>query len=418
MVSLQRSDDLTRHLKIARIRSEAVSRRVPQSCKTYAFHSRRHHNGLLTIGYLSANFNRHPVAFQIGGLFRCHDRRRYRILGYAIGPDDGSDIANDIRKSCDGFRDLNQLGHEAAARTIYDDGVDILVDLMGHTRGNRMEIIAHRPAPIIVNYLGFLASTGATFVDYLICDRIVVPPAHAPYYSEKLVHLPHSYQINDNRLKISLRKYAPREIGLAEGRFVFCSFNNPAKIDPVIFDAWMTILRQVKNSVLWLQGGNDRARQNLNQQAFRRDVDPGRLIHAPTLPLSEHLARLKLAHLALDTRLYNGGATTSNALWAGVPVITVPGGDFVSRMSASALSAMELTDLMCPDVDAYVKLAVDLAGNPERLAAVRRRVEKNRHTTPFFNTQRFVRNLEKAYWCMWKIYQEGKPPHPIRIVEE
>jgi predicted O-linked N-acetylglucosamine transferase (SPINDLY family) len=418
LVSLQRCDEPTRHLKIARIRAEAVSRRVPPSDNTFDFHGRRRPNGPLTIGYLSANFNRHPVAFQIGGLFRCHDRSRYRTLGYAIGPDDGSDIAKDIRKSCDGFRDLDQMGHEAAARIIYDDAVDILVDLMGHTRGNRMEIIARRPAPIIVNYLGFLASTGATFVDYLICDRIVVPPAHAPHYSEKLVHLPHSYQINDDRLNISPRRVTRQEVGLPENQFVFCSFNNPAKIDPVIFDAWMTILRQVKNSVLWLQGGNDRARQNLNRQAYRLGIDPNRLIHAPTLPLSDHLARLKHAHLALDTRLYNGGATTSNALWAGVPVITVPGGDFVSRMSASALSAMELTDLICPDVETYVKLAVDLAGDQERLAAVRRRVETHRRTTPFFDTQRFVRNLERAYGCMWKIFEEGKPPQPIRIGEE
>ena len=232
------------------------------------------------------------------------------------------------------------------------------------------------------------------------------------------MHLPHSYQINDDRLIISSRTFTPKEAGLPDGRFVFCSFNNPAKIDPVIFDAWMTILRGVKESVLWLQGGNDRARKNLNRQANRRGVSPDRLIHAPGLPLSDHLARLKLAHLALDTRLYNGGATTSNALWAGVPVITVPGGDFVSRMSASALSAMGLTDLICPDVDAYIRLAVDLAENRNRLAAVQRRVETNRHTTPFFDTRRFVRNLEQAYLCMWKIFQEGKPPQPIRILEE
>jgi predicted O-linked N-acetylglucosamine transferase (SPINDLY family) len=339
-------------------------------------------------------------------------------MGYAIGPDDGSDIAKRIRKSCDGFRDLNHIGHDEAARIIHDDGVDILIDLMGHTRGNRMEIIARRPAPIIASYLGFLASTGATFVDYLICDPIVVPPAHAPHYSENLVHLPHSYQINDDRLKILHRKFSPQEAGLTEGQFVFCSFNNPAKIDPVIFDAWMTILRRVRGSVLWLQGGNDLARKNLNRQAYRRGVDPDRLIHAPTLPLSNHLARLKLAHLALDTRLYNGGATTSNALWAGVPLITVPGGDFVSRMSASALSAMGLADLICPDVDAYVQLAVDLAGDRNRLAAVRRRVEMNRHTTPFFDTQRFVRTLERAYQRMWNIFREGKLPQPIQILAE
>ena len=418
LVSLQRSDDPARHLKIARMRADSVSRSVPQSRNAFDFFGRRRHCGPLTIGYLSGNFNRHPVAFQIGGLFRCHDRNRYRIMGYAIGPDDGSDIAKGLRKSCDGFRDLNHIGHEEAACIIHDDGVDILIDLMGHTRGNRMEIIALRPAPIIVSYLGYLASSGAAFVDYLICDRIVVPPAHDPHYSEKLVHLPDSYQINDDRLKISHRRFTPQEVDLPKGRFVFCSFNNPAKIDPVIFDAWMTILRRVGKSVLWLQGGNDLARQNLNRRAYRRGVDPDRLIHAPTLPLSDHLARLKLAHLVLDTRLYNGGATTSNALWAGVPVITIPGGDFVSRMSASALSAMGLTDLICSDVDAYVRLAVELAGNRNRLAAVRRRVETNRHTTPFFDTQRFVRNLEQAYRCMWDIFQEGKQPQPIRVREK
>lgn len=418
LVSLQRSDDPARHLKIARKRADTVSHSVPKSGNTFDFYGRRRHCGPLTIGYLSSNFNRHPVAFQIGGLFRCHDRNRYRIMGYAIGPDDGSDIAKKIRKSCDGFCDLNHIGHEEAARIIHDDGVDILIDLMGHTRGNRMEIIAKRPAPIIVSYLGYLASTGAAFVDYLICDPTVVPPDHAPHYSEKLVHLPHSYQINDDRLKISPRSFTLQEVDLPKGWFVFCSFNNPAKIDPVIFDAWMTILRRVGKSVLWLQGGNDLARQNLNRRANCRGVDPDRLIHAPTLPLSDHLARLKLAHLALDTRLYNGGATTSNALWAGVPVITIPGGDVVSRMSASALSTMGLADLICSNVDAYAQLAVELAENRKRLAAVRRRVETNRHTTPFFDTQRFVRNLEQAYRCMWKIFQEGKPPRPIQIREK
>lgn len=414
--SLLLADDPARHLACARAWAGAASRRVQAPASRHDFSARRNRRVPLTIGYLSANFNRHPVAYQMGGLFRCHDRRAFRIHGYVFGPDDGSRVRRRIRDGCDRFVDITSMGHAQAARAIREDGVDILVDLMGHTRGNRIDITALRPAPITVAYMGFLGTSGADFIDYLIADPVVVPPAQAVHYTEALVHLPGGYQVNDAELAVADTRERRSDWGLPENGVVFCSFNNPAKIDRGVFAAWMQILGEVEGSVLWLQGGNPMAVENLRRAAAARGVAAERLVFAQAVPLSRHLARLRLADLALDTFVYNGGATTSNALWAGVPVITVPGAAFVSRMSASALTAVGLPELICPDAAAYVHLAVGLARGRERLAALRRRLIHNRTTAPLFDTRRFTKTLESAYLEMWEIYRSGQRPRMIRVV--
>ena len=384
---------------------------------SFSFNRRRRHRSKITIGYLSNNFGNHPVAHQIAGLFKVHNRDDFNIFCYSYGQDNGSVYRKQIEQDCDKFVDLFPLKHAVSASQIYNDGVDILVDLVGHTTRNRLIIGAFRPAPVQVSYLGILGTTGADFFDYIITDKIVTPEDHQPFYSEKFIYMPHCYQINDNSRRIPTKNWTKSDIGLPEDSFVFCSFNNSYKLEPVMFDTWMKILRQVPGSVLWLSRGITTAVENVRSEAEKRGVDPQRLIFAERLSLDEHLARLKFADLALDTRIYNGGATTSNALWASVPVITLLGSHFVSRMSASALAAVGLSELITPSLEEFETLAVQLASNPDRLQALRQKLGGLRLTEPLFDTPRFVRNLEKAYKKIWQIYLEGQIPQPIEIVD-
>jgi protein O-GlcNAc transferase len=256
-----------------------------------------------------------------------------------LGKDDGSYYRARIQNDCDKFVDISSLSFTNAAKCIYEDQVDILVDLKGYTKDNRLAICALRPAPIQVSYLGFPGTTGADFLDYLITDKIVTPEDHAFYYSENFVYLPHCYQVNDHTQPISNKDWKKTDIGLPESCFVFCCFNHPYKIDSVMFDVRMRILQQVPESVLWLLSGNKIAEKNLRREAEARGVKSERLIFAEMLPKDEHLGRLKFADLNLDTRIVNGHATTSDALWAGVPVITLQGSNFASRVSSSILFA-------------------------------------------------------------------------------
>jgi protein O-GlcNAc transferase len=288
---------------------------------------------------------------------------------------------------------------------------------MGHTRGNRLEICALRPAPIQVSYLGFLGTTGSDFIDYIITDKIVTPKEHAPFYSEKFAYLPHCYQVNDNSQRISKRTFRRKDCGLSNEDFVFCCFNQPYKIDSVIFETWMNILREVPKSALWLLRQNRAAQRNLVQAAATKGIAPDRLVFANALPLEEHLTRLKLADLALDTRIYNGGATTSNALWSGVPVITLQGNHFVSRITSSSLSAFGLHELVTQCTEQYESIAVRLGKHPEELEAVKKKLAKNRLVEPLFDSSRFARNIERAYKEMWRIFIAGESPRQIEVNE-
>ncbi len=414
-VSLVRGVPPRRQLEIARSWAGRVARVAAVTGRAFARKPAHGRDAPLIIGYLSANFRNHPMAHLMAGLFELHDRDRFRVHGYAFGPDDGSDYRRRIADGCDRFTDIDALGHAEAAERIRADGVDILVDLMGHTHGNRMAICALRPAPLQVRYLGLAGTSGADWYDYIICDRTVVPPELAQFYSEAPVYMPHCYQVNDHRQPVSTRTWTRQEAGLPETGPVLCCFNSAYKIDPVIFDAWMAVLRQVPESVLWLLEPTDTARRHLLERAAACGVDPRRLVFAPKLPKPDHLARLKLADLGLDTRLVNGAATTSDALWAGVPVVTLKGDQFASRMSASILSAAGLAELVTCTPQAYVSLAAALASDSLRLAALRHRLEEQRRIRPLFDTRRFVGDLETALLAAWRRLSANLPPAPVDI---
>jgi protein O-GlcNAc transferase len=417
MFSIRRHADPRKNLAVAKSWSDSISKRMSNSEINFSFDDRKVHKKKIVVGYLSNDFKNQAVMHLMVGLFRSHNRKKFKILCFSHGKDDNSDYRRQIKQHCDQFIDIEKLPHEGAAKRINEQQVDILVDLMGHTRGNRLEICALRPAPIQVSYLGFLGSTGSDFIDYIITDKIVTPEKHASFYSEKFVYLPHCYQVNNNYQRISEKTFRRKDCCLPNEDFVFCCFNQPYKIDSIIFETWMNILREVPKSVLWLLRQNDAAKRNLIHAAATSGIATDRLVFADALPLEEHLARLKLADLALDTRTYNGGATTSNALWSGVPVITIEGSHFVSRMTSSSLSAIGLHELVTQSPEQYKSTAVRLAKNPEKLDAVKKKLTKNRLVEPLFDSSRFACNIERAYEKMWRIFITGESPRQIEVNE-
>jgi predicted O-linked N-acetylglucosamine transferase (SPINDLY family) len=372
----------------------------------------------LRIGYVSADYHNHATMHLMGGLFRRHDRNRFEIYAYSLGADDGSDYRKRAIEEVDHFFDIALLSNEDAARKIHADGIHILVDLKGYTGSARPGIFPHRPAPIQVSYLGYPGTLGGDFMDYVLADPIVTPPEHQPYYTEKLVLLPHAYQINDNTQPIADEPSSRMACDLPDHAFVFCCFNSPYKIDPTIFTAWMEILKQTKNSVLWLFSGDATVIGNLRRQAEQRGVDGQRLRFASSLPKPHHLARLRLADLFLDTRFYNAHTTASDALWAGLPLITVPGETFAARVAASLLTAVGLPELIVADLEAYVKLAVELAHSSEKRSQLRKKLQDNRLVYPLFDTDLFTKHLERAYTLMWDRWLQGEPATMLVIEAE
>jgi len=416
-VSLARNTDLSRNYAIAKSWGDDIARTVSRLRINFSFDGRRSRKTKIIVGYLSNDFRNHAMAHLTLGLYGLHNREEFKVFCYSYGEDDGSYYSTRIRQDCDKFVDIRKLNHADAARCIYEDRVDILVDLKGYSRGRRSEISALRPAPVQVRYLGLPGTTGADFIGYIITDRIVIPEDHARYYSENFVYLPHCYQINDNTQEISNKDWKKADFGLPENCLVFCSFNQGYKIEPVMFDVWMKVLRLVPGGVLWLPRINETAKRNLRREAEARGVKSSRLVFAEKLQKCEHLARLRLADLALDTRIVNGAITTSDALLAGVPVITMQGSSFASRMSSSILNAIGLPELITHTLEEYESLALDLAHNPDKLQMIRQKLVKNRLMKPLFDTPGFTRNLEKAYKKMWEIFVAGQRPGQIEIVE-
>ncbi len=416
-LSLMKEAHPSHYLAVSQSWSRDLSEKVARTNIHFSFDTRRYEREKIRIGYVSNNFRNHPNAHLTVGLFGLHDRNAFDIICYSYGPDDASSYRKRIRQECDKFVDIRNISDTDAASLIFNDRIDILVDLVGFTRGNRISIFALRPAPIQVRYLGFPGTTGADFFDYFITDRTATPETDALYYTEKFVYMPNCYQVNDHTQKIAKRTWARTELGLPEKGFVFCSFNHPYKIDPLIFDTWMHILSHVPGSVLWLLRGNEIAEKNLKREAGARGVNPGRLIFADLFPKPDHLARLQLAGLALDTRVVNGHITTSDALWAGTPVITVTGNHFISRVSSSILKAVGMPELVTSSLDQYQGLAIHLATHPDELNDVRQRLAANRRTAPLFDTARFTANLENAYREMLNIMISGEKPRQIDVTE-
>jgi protein O-GlcNAc transferase len=343
-------------------------------------------------------------------MLAAHNRQEFEVFGYVANYDDGTRYRRLLCNACDQTRDIYGLSPAAAARRIYADGIHILVEMTGHSKDSLLSIASLRPAPIQVSYLGFLGSTGADYIDYIIADKVVVPPNHTTHYSEKVVYMPHCYQANDNQQIISKGSFDRRDFNLPADGFVYCCFNQPYKIDSQLFSVWMNILKSVDGSVLWLIKSSALARKNLTHAAEKAGVNPARLVFAGFVALEDNLARLKLADLVLDTWQYNGGATTSNALWSGVPVLTVQGNHWVSRMTASALNAIGIPELIAPSRATYQKMAVDMALHPDQLNALRRKLAQQRLKGPLFDTQLFTEHLEKAYQVMWTRYISGMNP--------
>ncbi|MGB7541203.1 MAG: tetratricopeptide repeat protein, partial [Burkholderiales bacterium] len=373
----------------------------------------RAHRQRLRIGYLSADFGKHPVGYLTRSIYALHDRERFEVFGYALTGDDGSDNYRAIASGCDHMIDTRSLSLEQFAERIAADSIDILVDLNGYTRGGRSHVLALRPAPIQAAYVGYPATLGGTLADYFIADGTAVPPHADVFFAEKVVRLPHSYVPASHRSFPAAAVPTRSEEGLPDRGIVFCSFHRHEKIDPAAFRSWMRMLDAVPEGVLWLQAGPGEA--NLRRTARDAGIDPERLIFAAHREHAEHLARQRLADLFLDTRCWNAHTTGSDALWAGVPVITCPGEHLVSRLGASLLHGIGLDELAVGSFDDYEALAIGLAAQPEKLRALKERLEQNRETCPLFDTARLVRNLERAYLEMWRMHESGGPPRAFSL---
>nr|WP_209763706.1 glycosyltransferase family 41 protein [Azospirillum rugosum] len=371
----------------------------------------------LRVGYLSSDFQEHATAALLAELIERHDRRRVEVIGYSYGPDDGGPMRRRLVAAFDRFVDLSAVPHAEAAARIHDDGVDILVDLKGHTQGARIEIPAQRPAPVQAQWLGYPGTMGAPWFDYVIGDPVVTPFDRQADFSERIVQLPSCYQPNDRRRLIGATP-TRAACGLPERGFVFCCFNAPYKITPVLFDLWCRLLTAVPESVLWLLDGAPEVAGNLRREAVRRGVAAERLVVAPRRPPADHLARYRLADLFLDTTPVGAHTTASDALWAGLPVLTVPGDGFASRVGASLLRAVGLPELAVPDLDAYEAAALRLARRPDELAGLKARLSSGRDRAPLFATDRMARALERAYETMWAIHAAGEAPRSFTVPED
>jgi predicted O-linked N-acetylglucosamine transferase (SPINDLY family) len=348
-------------------------------------------------------------------MYALHDRRRFEIFGYSLAGDDGSDNFRAIASGCDRIVDVRSLPLERFAERIAADSIDILVDLNGYTRGGRSRVLALRPAPIQLTYVGYPATLGGTLADYFIADATAVTAPAEALFSEKIVRLPHSYLPASHRSFAMSRTPARSDGGLPDGKFVFCAFHRHEKIDPAAFRSWMRILRAVPKGVLWLQQGPGEA--NLRRHARDAGIDPARLVFAAHRDHPEHLARQQLADLFLDTRLWNAHTTGADALWCGVPLVTLPGEHPASRLGASLLRALGLDELIAKDAAEYEALAIELASHPDRHRELKERLRRNRDTQPLFDVPRYVRNLERAYLEMWRIHESGAPPRPFDVAE-
>ena len=367
----------------------------------------------IRIGYFSADFKKHPIAFLSVELFELHDRSQFEIMAFSCNTEVPSPIRTRLKQSFDQFIDVSEMDDRQIAQLARERGIDIAVDLGGFTADNRTGVFAYRAAPIQVNYLGYPGTMGADFMDYIVTDPILVPRSLETAYTEKVVYLPHSYQVNDRQRVISDKVFTRSELGLPEQGFVFCCFNNNFKILPDIFDLWMRILKAVEGSVLWLYEDNETAAKNLRHAAQQSGINPSRLVFAKRMPLAEHLARHHLANVFLDAFPCNAHTTASDALWAGLPVLTLIGQSFASRVAASLLTAIGLPELITTSPQEYEALAIELAKNPEKLMVLKQKLTSNRLTTPLFDTPQFTKDLERAYVQMYERYQADLVPESI-----
>ena len=369
----------------------------------------------IRVGYLSGEFRAHATSHLLTGVLEEHDDNKFEVFIFDNGWDDNSDLRRRIDACAYKIVYIANISDAMAANAIQNAGIDILINLNGYNGDHRTGIFARRPAPIQVNYLGFPGTLGSDYIDYIIADRFVIPEDRRSFYTEKVVHLPHCYQPNDATKRIGTTIFKRAELGLPEYGFVFCCFNNSYKIVPDVFDCWARILKRIDGSILWLLKNNALAASNLTKEAVARDISPDRLIFADRMPLADHLARHQLAGLFLDTLPYNAHTTASDALWAGLPVLTQTGTTFPGRVATSLLNAVGLPELAVRTQQEYEETAIHLATHPAELALLRNKLLKNKPTAPLFNTRQYARHLEEAFRVMFDRYKQGVNPDHIKI---
>lgn len=411
LAALSLEDSPERH----RLRSELYAKQKYKQEPT-AFDARPNTKpGRLRIGYFSADCQEHPVAYLMAKVFEVHDRERFETYGYSIAPAKDDDMRRRLTKAFDFFKDVQHLNDQEIAILARQDKIDIAIDLTGYTRSGRSGVFANRAAPVQINYLGYPGTMGADFIDYIIADKNLIPLKSQIFYSEKPIYLPHQYQAQDDDLSISQELPSRSTLGLPESGFVFCAINSPNKIRASEFDIWMRLLQRVSGSVLWLLESNRWIKGNLLKEAAARGINSERLIFTPKRPHGEYLAQFQQADLYLDTFIYNAGATASNALWAGLPVLTKLGNGYTARMAGSLLNSIGLPELITSTETEYEELAFKLATEPARLANIRQTLMSNRRLSPLFKTELFTRHLEDGYKQAYQQYFDGKDPAAIFV---
>lgn len=408
--ALALEDDAANHL----VRSQIWARAKYPTAQHRDFKAARA-TGPIRIGYFSADFHDHATMYLMAKLFETHDKNKFEVHAFSYGPDRQDGMRQRLRNAVSAFHDVRHLSDKDIADLSSSEAIDIAVDLKGYTQDARSGIFAHRAAPVQINYLGYPGSMGVDFIDYIMADDIIIPDEKRNFYSEKVISLPGSYQINDDSRPISINIPERSTLHLPEDGFIFCCFNNDFKIRSDQFDLWMRLLRNVDGSVLWLLRDNRWAEANLRKEASARGVDPNRLVFADRAPAPDHLARHACADLFLDTFNCNAHTTASDALWAGLPLITKVGDGFAARVAASLLSAIGLPELITNNAEDYEALALELATNPTRLAAIHRKLVENRATTSLFDTEQCTRNIEQAYELVHGRFSRGLSPVHCRI---
>lgn len=388
--------------------AQSLVRRAPES-------GQRIGRERIRVGYVSADFHEHATSSLIAELFELHDRDRFQVFGYSYGKPNGVTMRTRLAAGVDSFVDVRDLSFEAAANRICEDEIDILVDLKGHTKDTRSKLFSLRPAPVQVAYLGYPGSSGMPYIDYALADPYVIPFGAEQHFSEKIVYLPHCYQINDRRRPFSEQPPDRSEYGLPARGAILCSFNQGYKITPEVFAVWMRLLQKSPDAIIWILEDEPVAIENLQREAASRGVPPERLVFAPRLPIDPHLRRLRLADLMLDTFPVNAHTTASDALWCGCPVLTCSGDTFVSRVAGSLLRTAGVPELITGSLEEYEAKAFDLISHPEQLRSLRAALEANRLHCPLFDSAATTREIEGAFDTMWQIYREGGEPRSFSV---
>jgi predicted O-linked N-acetylglucosamine transferase (SPINDLY family) len=398
-------------LRTAGFRARAAMPQLPEPLRPAVVYG----HDRIRLGYISGDFRDHPVAQSVAGLIDAHDRQRFEVIGVSLAPDDGSAVRRRLESGFDRFTDVAQQSARQIAHLVRDLEIDIAIDLSGITEFGAPDVLAHRPAPVQVSYLGFPGTIGAPWFDYLIADQQVVPSSLDKHYSEAIVRLPGCF-FPPSKRPSGGRTTSRAEHDLPLSAFVFASFNNSFKLSPRTFASWMRIMAATPDSVLWMRSSGDAPDGRLRAAAAEHGVSPERLIFAKRVPEeADHFARLALADLFLDCTPYGAHSTASDALWAGLPVLTAPGQSFASRVAASMLTASGVTELIARDATEYESLALALSRDRDRLAAIRSKLVAARETSPLFNLDLYRRHIEAAYTVMYERARQGRPAAPIEV---